>query len=136
MDEDLRTPTGLGAAVRAAYDDASVQRYLAGRDEPLQHRRSAPLPLPERPTRRPRMDDDPHRVPDLDLLRDRGHTPDRTLEGTGVSANECLRVTLLPASSAGRVEVLEPGWLTHASAGQVANAVTEAFTAAYEDRDA
>jgi hypothetical protein len=43
-------------------------------------------------------------------------------------------VTLPPASSAGRVDA-DAGWLAYASPDSISRAVTEAFSAAYAERD-
>ncbi|PUA83038.1 hypothetical protein [Nocardioides currus] len=134
LDDGLRSPGALAIAVRDAFDDASVQRHLAGRAGRPASTAPRTVEVPVRPTRRPQMDPNPNRQPNLDLLRDRGHTPDLTISAVGISRNECVQVTLLPASSAGEVEVVEPGWLANASTGQVSNALTEAFEAAYENR--
>lgn len=134
LEDGLRSPGALAVAVRAAFDDASVQRYLAGRSDDSSSTGTTLIEMPVRPTRRPQMDANPDRQPNLDLLRDRGYTPDLTLSAVGISRNECVQVTLLPASSAGEVEVVEPGWLANAGAAQVSNALTEAFEAAYENR--
>jgi hypothetical protein len=61
--------------------------------------------------------------------------PSRALLGTarGVSDNGCVTVELDASGPGGRPEV-DPGWLTQATASQVAAAITQAFADAYRER--
>jgi hypothetical protein len=52
----------------------------------------------------------------------------------GVSDNDCLEVVLDAAGQGGSLTA-EPGWLRQATAPNVATAITQAFTAAYQERD-
>lgn len=69
----------------------------------------------------------------------RGHQPvvtsRRRLIGgeTGVSSNACVRVALDRTGPSG-TPTFDQGWLRQATAKNVAAAITEAFTAAYEQR--
>lgn len=53
----------------------------------------------------------------------------------GVSANNCVTVSLDIASSHGTVDA-EPGWLSQATRTNIGRAITEAFHDAYRKRDA
>lgn len=141
LPDELRRPEALATAVDRAFRRA----VLAGRpprarsDGPPPPARRAPA-HPPRPVRQDRSGLGPSAAT---LERERVHAADRLtgstpaepdLTPTGMSANECVRVVLHPASSNGRVEV-DAGWLSQAPAPKVAAAVTEAFAAAYERRD-
>jgi len=52
----------------------------------------------------------------------------------GVSDNDCLAVVLDAAGQGGDLTA-DPGWLRQATAPNVAAAVTQAFAAAYQERD-
>lgn len=52
----------------------------------------------------------------------------------GVSENDCLTVVLDPAGQGGDLEA-DPGWLRQAAASKVGAAITQAFDAAYRERD-
>jgi hypothetical protein len=52
----------------------------------------------------------------------------------GISDNDCLEVVLDPAGQGGTLTA-DPGWLRQATAPNVAAAITQAFAAAYQERE-
>jgi hypothetical protein len=141
LPDELRRPEALATAVDRAFRRAVLAEHpsRARGDGPPPPARRGPA-NPPRPVREDRSGLGPSAAT---LERQRVHAADRLtgiapaepdLTPTGLSANECVRVTLHPAGSNGRVEV-DAGWLSQAPAQKVAAAVTEAFAAAYERRD-
>lgn len=125
------TPDALDAAVAAAYRAA-----LAGRRTPASTaRRERPVARSIRLTA-PALTPgsyDRHQVREASQAeRAAGHGEPGAVSGR--STNDCVTVTLGPASAAGRVDA-DPGWLRTATSTSISRAVTEAFTAAYAERD-
>lgn len=132
LDADaVSTPEALDRAVTAAYRVA-----LAGR------RTSGTSARRERPVARAIRLTPPALTPasyDRHQVREATRAERATRHGTpgavaARSTNDCVTVTLLPASSAGHVDA-DPGWLRTARSTAISRAVTEAFTAAYAERD-
>ena len=130
--EAVGTPEALDAAVTAAYRAAlaAQRRTPDGRS-----RRERPVALATPVTLPPRTPGsyDRHRVREASKAEraSRRGTPG---EVSGRSTNDCVTVTLGPASAAGRVGA-DPGWLRTATSSAISRAVTEAFAAAYAERD-
>lgn len=141
LPDELRRPEALATAV-----DRAFRRAVLGDHRPPARSHVPPPPARRAPANRPRpvRQDRQGLGPSAATLeRQRVHAADRLtgiapsdsdLTPTGVSANQCVRVTLDPGGSNGRLDV-DPGWLSQAPAQKVAAAVTEAFAAAYERRD-
>lgn len=129
--DDVRTPETLDAAVTAAYRAALAGRRTATGAE----RRERPVARATHVTAPPLTvgSYDRHQVREATRAE---RTTHRGNPGavTGRSDNECVTVTLRPASSAGQVDA-DPGWLRTATSTAVSRAVTEAFAAAYAERD-
>ncbi len=131
LGDDLRDPSTLSDAVRAAHHAALV----GPRNETLPRPLPRPVSLAARPpikatnpwvegrTIGPVDSEWAHRV-----LAARPGVVD------GTSGNGCVTVTLAPGSTAGSVAA-DPGWLRQAEAQHVATALTEAFADAYRKRD-
>ena len=132
--DTIRRPEGLARAVDQAYRAAQLARIDA---LPGRHGSRGDLHVAgtgERPpvvavrdvsgtgyvsTRRP--------SPETGRPEDFGPT-------SGVSDNDCVRVTLDVASSRGAVDA-GADWLANATATNIGNAVTEAYADAYRKRD-
>ena len=130
--EGVSTPETLDAAVAAAYRTALAGRR---RTPATQARRERPVARSIRLTA-PALTPgsyDRHRVREASQAERamRRGTPGAV---TGRSTNDCVTVTLGPASAAGRVDA-DAGWLRTATSTSISRAVTEAFTAAYAERD-
>lgn len=132
-DEKIRSPEGLAETFAAAYT-AALRAHLESmrRDRPLstpgtRPRAVATLLTFERPT-----------TEQLSRHRIREESRDlpraRTGDATGISTNDCVRVTLAPAQPIGPVDA-DRGWLAHAHLPNIAKAITEAFQAAYTERE-
>ena len=130
----VRTPEGLAEAFAAAYATAVAAR--------LRQRRGSRAPRPEghrpvavatRPVfRRPTPEQlERHRVRQESATRTRRGHPG---EVEGVSGNDCVHVTLAPAQPTGTVTA-DRGWLANARTTNIASALVEAFTDAYDKRD-
>lgn len=129
----VRTPPALDAAVQQAHRRAAAE---AATSTPLPARPNAdrPRPVATGPTRISRRQEllDRHRIrieTTAGGRRPRGPRP-----AVGVSDNECVRVELLPGSSRGVVDS-DPGWLSQATASQIGQAIAQAFSRAYDERD-
>ena len=130
--EAVTTPAELDAAVRAAYRVALAERRRTP-DGPARR---------ERPVARSIRLTVPALTPgsyDRHQVREASRTERAVSRGnpgvvSGRSTNDCVTVTLAPASAAGRVDA-DPGWLRTATATSISRAVTEAFVAAYAERD-
>lgn len=130
--EAVATPSALDAAVTAAYRAA----LTAGRRTPNGSApRQRPVPRSTHVTLPPPTAESYHRHQVREASRAE-RTARRGNPGavSGRSANDCVTVTLGPASAAGRVDA-DPGWLRTATSTSISRAVTEAFAAAYAERD-
>lgn len=132
LDADaVSTPEALDDAVQQAYRAALAARRTPAdatrRERPVARtiRLTAPALTPGAYDR--------HQVREATRVE---RTAPRGTPGTVVarSDNECVTVTLLPASSRGHVAA-DPGWLRTARSEAISRAVTEAFTTAYAERD-
>ncbi|NYJ02536.1 hypothetical protein HNR19_003234 [Nocardioides thalensis] len=128
----VRTPYELAARVAGAYRAALVARRPP-RDPSVKRQRPVAVATPIRAT--PPTSDSYHRHTIREASRaERARRRGRPGSVTGRSSNDCVTVTLPPASSAGRVDA-DAAWLSNAASGSISRAVTEAFTAAYSERD-
>lgn len=126
------TPEALDSCVTGAYRAAVAARRPKREAGGRRERPVAVATLAVAPPRTPESYDR-HQIRDAsraDRARRRAHFGPRV----GQSANECITVTLPPASSLGRVDA-DAGWLMNASSTAIARSVTEAFLAAYSERD-
>jgi hypothetical protein len=128
----VTTPAELDAAVAAAYRVALAERRrtpngAARRERPVA--RSIRLTVPALTP----GSYDRHRVREA-TRAERASRRGNPGEVTGRSTNDCVAVTLAPASATGRVDA-DPGWLRTATSTSISRAVTEAFAAAYAERD-
>jgi len=134
--DKVRQPSALADAVKAAYAAAMAAR-LPKRESTERSSRAprsvasaAPVTIVPGQVRAEMLDR--HRIRRESKLV--AAAPFGFGEATGISGNECVTVTLPPASSSGAVSA-DPGWLQNASAANLAKAVAEAFTDAYQRRD-
>ncbi|KRC52902.1 MULTISPECIES: hypothetical protein [unclassified Nocardioides] len=132
--DSVHDPAALAAAVEHAYRAAVMDRLEAlypdrGLDP---DRRIAGLdghpPIRTVENRQGQHVARP-RAPRSTALLERRFSPTE-----GISANECVTVTLALASSWGPV-VADPGWLANARPSNVGDAITQAFADAYRKRD-
>jgi hypothetical protein len=131
LPEELREP----AALDRAFRDALAHRLASDRPAAELERDASGRPVVKRvemPTWRP--------LRELVAEAARaGHTvpSERSapLPGgeRGVSGNDCLEVVLDAAGQGGALTA-DPGWLRQATAPNVAAAITQAFSAAYQER--
>lgn len=135
----VRDGDDFRAAFDAAYNHA-LHLKLARSDRPvisLDQARNALASRPRAEVRRPGASTmtaaTGGAAPGAVARRERRVTGRRWIVVTGRSANRCVTVSLEPASARGRL-ALDQGWLSNAEPGNVANAVVEAFSAAYEKR--
>lgn len=131
--EKIRTPAGLAEAFDEAYSAALAHRLASSRPARTPRSTSRPRAVATRPVfRRPTAEQ-------LQRHRIRNETPRTTQRSSpgqvvGISANDCVQVTLAPAQTSGTVAA-DPGWLANAGPSNIASAITEAFNAAYAERD-
>ena len=132
-DERIRTSAGLAEAFESAYSAALANRLKRSRAARPPRPATRPRAVATRPVfRRPT----PEQLQRHRIRTETPRTAARSSPGqvVGVSANDCVQVTLAPAQSSGTV-VADPGWLANASPSNIASAITEAFHAAYVERD-
>lgn len=131
--DGLRTPAELGAAVASAYRAAITARLR--RDAPDQPRGARPVPVatPVRPDIRKDELLNRHYIFEATREQRRARRPASGVV-TGRSRNDCVWVTLSPASAMGTVDA-DPGWLAQTTGSLLASALTEAFEDAYSERD-
>jgi hypothetical protein len=130
---DVRTPEGLALAFEAAYAAAvaaRLQRREAREPRPESQR---PVAVATRPVfHRPTPEQlNRHRIRHESASRPRRGRPGQV---EGVSGNDCVHVTLAPAQPTGTV-MADRGWLANAQTVNIASALVEAFTDAYDKRD-
>ena len=129
----LRTPAQVRDAFEAAYHDA-LSRRLPDSDDG-QEAGTAERPVARRVRRisaRPTRERlDRHQIRYRERNRPATHIRG---EVTGTSQNDCVSVTLGPASPRGVLEV-DPGWLATTVGSRLGGAITEAFHDAYARRD-
>lgn len=132
--DSIHDPAGLAAAVEHAYR-AAVMNRLAARypDRGLDPDRQVAGLHGHPPIRTVENRQGVHvaqpRAPRATSLLERRFSPTE-----GISANECVTVTLGLASSWGPVAA-DPGWLANARPTNIGDAVTQAFADAYRKRD-
>lgn len=129
--DGVETPAGLDSCVTGAYRAAVAARRPKRDGE----RRVRPVAVSTHAVAPPLRPDsyDRHQIRDASRA-DRARRRAPFGARVGRSANDCITVTLPPASSLGRVEA-DTGWLMNASATAIARSVTEAFLAAYSEMD-
>ena len=131
--EGVRTPERLEEAVAGGYRAAVSRRRATLRgDRPRDHRARA------RSNRRPPVAVENWMVhgwqPEPATVQMHDFDASDIGEVRGGSDNECVEVELGIASSFGSLSS-DPGWLANATAAQIGAAVTQAFAAAYRNRD-
>jgi hypothetical protein len=142
LDESLRRPAALAHAVRRAHTDAvmdSIELGLRskGRIDERAPRRNHAVGPGWPPSVAELHPDFGYAPVDLALYRALPGQPSAGPGGphVGHSYNQCVEVRLDAAGPCGDVDA-DPGWLANAAPVAVAAAVQQAFTAAYEERDA
>lgn len=133
----VSTPEALDQAVAGAYREAVSRRRAALRGDRGAERRSGGMPTAR---------SNPLPIATVDNWMEKGWQPDpatvhlheyssRDLGPvTGVSENACVTVHLDIASGFGPVTA-DAAWLSTATDRRIGDAVTQAFTAAYRERD-
>ncbi|MBA3781479.1 MAG: hypothetical protein H0X12_06440 [Nocardioides sp.] len=129
----IRTPDGLAQTLAEAYSAAlTAQLEASRRERPRRDPGQRPKPVATLPTfQRPTREQlSRHRI------REESRNIPRATPGdaVGISSNECVTVTLIPAQPVGPVTA-DAGWLANASLDNLASAITEAFQNAYTERD-
>lgn len=131
---EQREPARLAADFDAAYS-AAMDRNATKRAAASPQRRVPGTPTMARPAlrSRPPLPDRTGGEPHWDLIRLGAERRD-DLDPTGRSDNDCVRVSLDPASSRGRLVDVDAGWLAQTTPDRLESAVVEAFRQAYEKR--
>ena len=137
LPEELRTPEGLGAALRRAYLDAVTTR-LDERLGPPGRSARKPLAMTGARTAPPPRSDRFGHLPAEELTEFwQAEVPQPVAlprRDVGVSGNDCVRVRLHTTDHFADID-LDPGWLQSARVSAVATAVLEAFEDAYAQRN-
>lgn len=138
LPEELRESSALSAAVDHAFQAAILERIRLAKGPAAEANQRRRIPTARRLEKRWRPLDNilesgrPFVAPDFAAARTRRHQVVRAVRG--ISDNQCVAVTLDLGGSRGELE-FDPGWLRQARATNIAAAITEAFTDAYQNRD-